>query len=100
MKKFDEKHNDEYNFIQQYLYNKGIKIFGEKGKQAALKELKQQHTRKCFAPISIALLSRKERERAQQALMYLAKKRDGTIKGRMVYNGKPKRKWLIFNNDD
>jgi hypothetical protein len=32
-----------------------------------------------------------ERRKAQQALMFLVEKRDGTIKGRMVYNGKPTR---------
>ena len=30
--------------------------------------------------------------------MYLSKKHDGTIKGRMVYNGKPTREWL--NKED
>jgi hypothetical protein len=29
-----------------------------------------------------------------EALMLLTEKRDGTIKGRMVYNGKPTREWL------
>eukprot|EP00980_Cylindrotheca_fusiformis_P025108 scaffold13089_cov64-Cylindrotheca_fusiformis.AAC.1 len=29
-----------------------------------------------------------------EALMFLTEKRDGTIKGRMVYNGKPTRDWL------
>jgi hypothetical protein len=32
-----------------------------------------------------------ERRKAQQALMLLGEKRDGTVKGRMVYNGKPTR---------
>jgi hypothetical protein len=35
-----------------------------------------------------------EWRKAQQALMFLGKKRDGTVKGRMVYNGKPTKKWL------
>ena len=28
------------------------------------------------------------------ALMFLTEKRDGSVKGRMVYNGKPTREWL------
>jgi hypothetical protein len=36
-----------------------------------------------------------ERRKAQQALMFLEEKRDGTVKGRMVYNGKPTREWLL-----
>jgi hypothetical protein len=35
-----------------------------------------------------------EQRKAQQALMFLGEKRDGTVKGRMVYNGKPTREWL------
>ena len=57
-----------------------VKTFGEKGKEAAVKE---QHARKCFAPAAIEALSKIERDRAQQALTHLTKKRDGTTKGRM-----------------
>eukprot|EP00980_Cylindrotheca_fusiformis_P030969 scaffold25690_cov333-Cylindrotheca_fusiformis.AAC.1 len=35
-----------------------------------------------------------EKRKAMEALMFLTEKRDGTIKGRMVYNGKPTRDWL------
>jgi hypothetical protein len=35
-----------------------------------------------------------EGRKAQQALMFLGEMRDGTVKGRMVYNGKPTREWL------
>jgi hypothetical protein len=34
-----------------------------------------------------------EGRKAQQALMFLGEKRDGTVKGRMVFNGKPTREW-------
>ena len=30
-----------------------------------------------------------------EALLFLTEKRDQTIKGRMVYNGKPTREWLL-----
>ena len=35
-----------------------------------------------------------ERKKAMTALMFLTEKFDSTIKGRMVYNGKPTRGWL------
>jgi hypothetical protein len=35
-----------------------------------------------------------EWRKAQQALMFLGEKQDGTMEGRMVYNGKPTREWL------
>ena len=50
--------------------------------------------RNCFAPISVADLSPSERRKVMMALMLLTEKRDGTIKGRMVYNGKPTQEWL------
>eukprot|EP00978_Attheya_sp_CCMP212_P000843 scaffold1766_cov39-Attheya_sp.AAC.3 len=82
------------SFAQQYLLNKGIKVFGQKGRDASIKEMDQLHRRSCFTPISVADMTTTERRKAQQALMFLGEKRDGTIKGRMVYNGKPTREWL------
>jgi hypothetical protein len=35
-----------------------------------------------------------KRKKAQMALMFLTEKRDKSVKGRMVYNGKPSREWL------
>ena len=89
MKKFMHEHDTEFAFVQQHLCPKGIKIFGERGKEAAVKDLKQQHARKCFAPIAMEALSKTERDRAQQALMHLTEKRDGVMKGQMVHGGKP-----------
>jgi hypothetical protein len=34
-----------------------------------------------------------ERKKAQMAFMFLTEKRDKSVKGRMVYNGKPTREW-------
>ena len=79
---------------QQYLINKGIKVFGEAGATAATKELDQLHKRNCFEPILVKDLTPSERRKAQVALMFLTRKRDDSIKGRMVYNGKPTRGWI------
>ena len=73
---------------QQYVFKKGIKLFGKKGEEAAKKELDQLHRRVCFEPISIAELTDLERKRAQNAIMLITKKRSGEIKGRAVFNGK------------
>jgi hypothetical protein len=82
------------SFAQQYLLNKGLKIFGQKGRDASKKEMDQLHRRSCFTPKSIAKMTQIEQRKAQQKLMFLGEKRDGTFKGRMVYNGKPTREWL------
>ena len=47
-----------------------------------------------FSPIKVDEMSRSERKKAQIALTYLTQKRDGSIKGRTVYNGTPTREWL------
>ena len=39
-------------------------------------------------------LTPSERKKAMKALMFLTEKRDKSIKGQMVYNGKPTREWL------
>ena len=83
-----------HQFGQQYIIQKGLKKFGTKGKNATPKELHQLHDRVCFEPISVNSMSPNVKKKAQEALMFLTEKCDGTIKGRMVYNGKPTREWL------
>ena len=39
-------------------------------------------------------LAAAEKNNVMEALMFLSEKRDGTKKGRMVYNGKPTQSWL------
>ena len=97
MNKLNERHRTadvKANFGPQYPFQRGLKVFGEKGKKAALKELKQLHDRVCFTPIAVKDMDPIERKRAQEALLLLTEKRDGTIKGRAVYNGKKTRDWL------
>ncbi len=82
------------SFAQQYILQKGLKKFGPEGRKAAIKEADQLHKRTCFTPISVADLTPEEKRKAQEALMFLCQKRDGTHKGRMVYNGAGTRDWL------
>lgn len=82
------------SFAQQLMLHKGLKVFGERGSAASSKEIDQLHRRNCFTPISIDDMTGSEKAKAMEALMFLTEKRDGTIKGRMVYNGKPTREWL------
>ena len=82
------------SFAQNYIYQKGIKKFGNKGWAAASKELDQLHKRNCFSPIDVNELTPEEKAQAMEALMFLTEKYDATVKGRLVYNGKPTREWL------
>lgn len=40
-------------YVQQYTLNKGLKKFGEAGRAAASKEMKQLHNRECFRPLQV-----------------------------------------------
>ena len=82
------------SYAQQYSFKKGLQKFGKKGSDAVTKELDQLHKRNCFVPVDVSKLTVGEKKKAQHALMLLTEKRDGSVKGRCVYNGKPTRKWL------
>ena len=74
-------------FIETYTLAQGIKKFGQRGKDAAFKEMEQLHQRICFRPKLINELTSEERRRAMESLIFLAEKRDGRIKARHCANG-------------
>ena len=57
--------------------------------EASKKEIGQLYKRMCFMPINVSTMTPSEKKNAVKALLFLCEKRDGKIKGRMVYNGKP-----------
>jgi hypothetical protein len=83
------------SFAQQYILKAGLKRFGEQGRKAVMKEMDQLDGRVCFEPIDVYKLTKSERMKAQDAIIFLTEKRDGTIKARTVYNGKPTRAWHV-----
>lgn len=83
-----------YSCAQQHLLSKGLKVFGNRGNKASMKELDQLHQRSCFAPASMSHVTVDERRKAQVGLTFLTEKRDESVKARMVCNGKPAREWL------
>jgi len=86
--------NEGLCFIQQYYINQGLKKFGEAGKAGVDKELKQMLMRNCFTPEFVKDMTESERKKAQVAMMLLAEKHTGEIKGRLVYRGDGTREWL------
>ena len=86
--------NEGVSFIQQYYLNKGIKIFGERGQKAAEEELEQLVERNCWTPIHVEDMTELERDRAQDAMLLLAEKHSGEVKGRCVFKGNGTREWL------
>jgi hypothetical protein len=85
---------EAYSFLQTYSLNKGLKKFGELGRQAAHKEMKQLHDRVVFKPILIKDMTVLEKKRAMESLIFLAEKRDQTIKARTCANGSSQRAYV------
>jgi hypothetical protein len=76
----DMNNTQASSFLQTYSLKKGIKKFGEQGIEAVHKEMKQIHDRVVFEPISIKKMTILERKRAMESLIFLAEKRDETVK--------------------
>ena len=85
---------EAFSFIQTYSLKAGIKKFGDKGSEAATKEMKQLHHRKVFKPNMSSELTTQERKRAMESLIFLTEKRDGRVKARACANGSTQRDYI------
>jgi len=83
--------------LVQHGLKKGIKIFGESGLEAIQKEMQQFNDRKVIIPVNPKDLSKQQKNRALNYLMFLRKKRDGSVKGRGCAD---RRKQRIWNTSD
>ena len=63
-----------HQFAQQYNYDKGIKMFKKRGKDAVYSKLDQLHRHVCFTPISIKDMTEIKKKQAQIMLMLLSEK--------------------------
>ena len=89
-----EGRESSMSFMETYNLKKGVMKFGEKGSQAAYKEMKQLHDRVCFKPINTNTLTPTERKRALESLLFLVEKKTGEVKARTVANGSVQRIWM------
>ena len=58
--------NYENQFSQQYIVEKGLKKFGEYGKQAVEKELDQLHRHGCFRPVDVSSKTPDEKKKTKR----------------------------------
>ncbi|CAJ1939760.1 unnamed protein product [Cylindrotheca closterium] len=92
--KFDTE--EGLNFIQQYYINQGLKKFGDDGKDAVDKELRQMLLRYCFTPEFVRDMTASERKKTRSAMMLLAENQfEKTIKGCLIYQGDGTHEWLL-----
>ncbi|VEU41596.1 unnamed protein product [Pseudo-nitzschia multistriata] len=95
---------EHYNNIEathstkQYGVRQGIKIFGEEGVNAVLKELKQFHDRGVISMIDPKMMTREMVQQALPYLMFLKRKRDNSVKGRGCADGQRQREYI--NKED
>ena len=66
----------------QMSMKRGLRMFGEEGYTAVRKEMQQLHDRKVMQPVNRKDLTPAQKREALGYLMFLKKKRNGTVKGR------------------
>ena len=88
------RQNTVKSFVETYTLKRGLKKFGQKARDAALKEVGQLHGRTCFVPIDIEALTESERRKAMESFLFLVEKKDGRVKARKVANGSIQRMWI------
>ena len=77
--------------LTQYHANKGLKLYGDAGKNAVLKEMKQLDNMDSIEPVLPNDISIEDKDGVLEYLMFLKEKRCGTIKGRGCADGRPQR---------
>ena len=80
----------------QYRFCRGLELFGDKGYQAALKELdKNLFGRGCIEVLPEANITWEIKQIALGYLMFLKRKRNRKIKGRGCVDGRPQREYIL-----
>jgi hypothetical protein len=81
----------EHTVMTQHSMKAGLKLFGDAGTDAVLKELRQLHEREALEPTHPESMTGEERREALAYLMFLKQKRNGTVKGRGCADGRRQR---------
>jgi hypothetical protein len=66
---------------------KGVQTIGVPAITSIMKEMSQLHRKKVFHPVSYEGLDRRQRGKLIRSHLFLKKKRDGTLKSRLVTDG-------------
>ena len=70
--------------VQKFSLNRGIKEFGDRDKDATMKELTQIHDMDTHHPLDASTLTWEQRKRALSSILFIVEKRCGDIKGKNV----------------
>ena len=94
LKKQRQKSTKKGCYLVTYSLQKGIKKFQDKGYDSAKGEMKQLHDRDCWKPISVKTMTKSEKHKALESLIFLVEKKCGKIKSRHCANGSKQRDWM------
>lgn len=78
----------------QLSLKQGLKRWGKKGADSALKEMTQMHDMNAFFTRDVKTLTREQRVRALSSIIFLKEKHTGEIKSRTCVNGAPQRAYI------
>jgi len=79
--------------LNQVGIREGLRMFGEEGNNALLKELNQLHERNALLPKKKEDMTYEERKKVLRYLMFLKEKRDRSIKARGCADGRSQREY-------
>ena len=78
--------------------NQGMILHGDRGKQSAMKEVKNLVSRECFGEVDYDSLTAEQKRNALPILMFMVEKRNGILKTRGCADGRRQRLWTDKND--
>jgi hypothetical protein len=96
---FAQQITSDQMITSQMSMKHGLALFGEAGIEAVQKEMLQLHNRKVMKPIHGHTLTRDQRKHSLAYLMFLKKKRCGTIKARGCADGRKQQDYIPKEED-
>ena len=94
LKNMKTQNGKKYFLSQTYNLKKGIIRYDNKAKKAATKEILQLDNREVFWPIHVNNMTKEEKKKVMNSLIFLTEKRDGTKKARACASGNSQRHYL------
>jgi hypothetical protein len=85
--------------MTQHSVKKGLRLFGDAGKEAVFSEMQQLHKMEVIEPKMANMLTRQEKQVSLHYLMFLKQKRCGRIKGRGCADGRKQRLYDKTRNE-
>jgi phage terminase large subunit GpA-like protein len=85
---------------QAHGLKKGLKLFGQEGKNAVQKEMQQHHDMETYYPMDPSKLTHNEKREAVDSLVNIVQKRCGRIKARYCGRGDMQKKSSTYKKED